>query len=347
MTDTVRWGILAPGAIAGLLARDLALVPDAAITAVASRDRTRAEAFAAAHAPGARAYGDYAALVADPEVDVVYVASPHALHLEQATLALAGGKHVLCEKPLTLDRGTAEALVAVARAHDRFLMEAMWSACHPVWRDLARRLRAGDFGTPRQLAADLSFVADVGPDHRLRNPALGGGALLDIGVYPLTFAHVLLGEALELRATGVLDTRDAAPGVDLDVAIAGRYPGEPEVVAALRTSLTSHSPCTATIATDEGWVEVPTEFHFPSHFTFHPRDPRRGADGGTAEPVRFDPPEPVVGTGYGNEVAHVGDCLRRGLRESPLVPHAQTLTVLGQIDDLRRQLGTHPGLTAG
>ena len=331
--STVRWGIIAPGAIAGLLATDLALGPGAQITAVASRDRARAEAFAATHAPAASPYGDYGLLLADPEVDVVYVASPHALHLEQATLALAAGKHVLCEKPLTLDRPSAEGLLAAAKVHDRFLMEAMWSACHPVWRDLAARLRAGDFGTPRHLAADLSFAAGVGLEHRLRNPALGGGALLDIGIYPLTFAHVMLGEALELRATGVLDPESEGAGVDLDVAIAGRYPGD--VLAELKTSLTSYSPCTATIFTDEGWIEVPGDFHFPSHFTFH----RKASREQPAEPVRFEPPEPVIGVGYGNEVAHVGDCLRQHLRESPLVPHAQTLTILGQIDDLRAQVG--------
>ena len=329
---TVRWGIIAPGAIASVFTRDLAQVPGAEVTAVASRVRERAEAFVEAHELRASAYGDYGAVVADPEVDVVYVASPHALHLEQATLSLAAGKHVLCEKPLTLDRPSAEGLLASARAHDRFLMEAMWSACHPVWRDLAARLRAGDFGAPRHLAADLSFLAGVGREHRLRNPTLGGGALLDIGIYPLTFAQVMLGEALELRATGVLDPESEGAGVDLDVAIAGRYPGD--VLAELRTSLTSYSPCTATIATDEGWIEVPGDFHFPSHFTFH----RKSSRTSPPEPVVFEPPTPIIGVGYGNEVAHVGDCLREGLRESPWVPHEQTLTILGQIDDLRQQV---------
>ncbi|GAB4002463.1 Gfo/Idh/MocA family protein [Nocardioides ultimimeridianus] len=330
-TPPIGWGILAPGRIAAKLARDLALVPDARLVAVGSRDLARARAFTAEHDPEARAYDDYAALVADPAVDVVYVASPHSLHAEHAALALAAGKAVLCEKPLTLDRASAAALIA--SAGDRFLMEAMWSACHPVWRDLAARLRAGDFGTPHHLSADLSFAAGVAPDHRLLNPALGGGALLDIGIYPLTFAHVMLGEADELRATGALD---ASGAVDVDVAVAGRYPGD--VLAELKTSLTSYSPNTAVIGTDQGWIEVPGDFHQPAYFTFH-----RLASRGTPPVVtRFDPPEPVVGLGYGNEVAHVGDCLRQGLTESPWVPHAQTLTILGQIDDLRRQVGAGP-----
>jgi predicted dehydrogenase len=326
---TVRWGVLAPGKIAAKLADDLALVPGAEIVAVGSRDLARAQAFAAEHAPGARAYGDSRAVAEDPDVDVVYVASPHSLHLEQATMALDAGKHVLCEKPMALDRAGAARLVG--SAGDRFLMEAMWSSCHPVWRDLATRLRRGDFGTPRHVAADLSFNAGVTPDHRLLNPALGGGALLDIGIYPLTFAHTMLGPAVELRATGALD---ADGHVDVDVAVAGRYPGE--VLAELKCSLTSYAPNTALVATDQGWIEVPGDFHHPAYFTFH----RLSARGRAPEVTRFDPPVPIVGMGYGNQVAHVGDCVRQGLAESPWVPHEQTLTILGQIDDLRSQVGT-------
>ncbi|GAB2969372.1 Gfo/Idh/MocA family protein [Nocardioides montaniterrae] len=325
--STIKWGILAPGSIAAKLATDLRLVPGAELVAVASRTLARAQAFIDEHSPGAHAYDDYAALVADPGVDVVYVASPHSLHAEHAGLALAAGKAVLCEKPLSLDRASAAALID--RAGDTFLMEAMWAACNPVWRDLAARLRAGDFGTPRQLTADFSFLAAVGPEHRLLNPDLGGGALLDIGIYPLTFAHLMLGEALDLRATGYTATAGA---VDLDVAIAGRYPGD--TVAALRTSLTSYSSNSALIATDQGWITIDGRFHSPTHFTFHKVTYRHDE----AEPIRFEPPTPLIGTGLGNEVAHVGDCLRQGLTESPWVPHAQTLTILGQIDDLKRQL---------
>lgn len=331
---TVRWGVLAPGAIAGLFARDLALVPGAELAAVGSRDLARATAFAQEYGDGGtRAYSSYEEVVADPGVDVVYVASPHSLHLEQATLALEHGKPVLCEKPLTLGRATSEQLVTTARDAGLFLMEAMWMACSPVIRDLADRLRAGDFGTPRHLSADLSFHFVTEPDHRLRNPALGGGALLDVGIYPLTFAHLMLGEALDLRAVAVLDTMPDGvpprPVVDLDVSIAGRYPGD--ALADLSAGFTSHSPITARIRTDEGWIEVPREFHHPTHFAFH----RPGRD-----PVRFDPPEPRIGEGYGNEAVEVARCLADGLLESPLVPHAQTLTIMGQLDRLREQVGS-------
>jgi predicted dehydrogenase len=329
MADTVRWGILATGKIAHTFARDLALVPDAEITAVGSRRPEAARAFAEEHTRGtATAHGSYEALVADPAVDVVYVATPHALHLDNARMAFEAGKHVLCEKPLTLTTADAEELFASAKAHGRFVMEAMWMACHPVIRTVRERLRAGDFGTPRSLRAEIGFRVDAPPEDRMFDPALGGGALLDMGVYPLTFAHLMLGEAEELSAQAGL----AASGIDLDVAIAGRYPGG--ALAALTASMTSWSSQTAAIATGQGRVELPFSFYAPRHATFTPRTPD-----GPGAPMRIDGAERVIGQGYGNEIAHVNDCLRQGLLESPYVPHAQTLTLMRQLDAVREQIG--------
>jgi len=329
MADTVRWGILATGKIAHTFAHDLALVPDAEIVAVGSRRVEAAQAFAHEHTRGsAAAYGSYEELVADPRVDVVYIATPHALHLDNARLAFEAGKHVLCEKPLTLTTADAEELFALARQHGRFAMEAMWMACHPVVRALAERVRAGDFGTPRSLRAELGFRVDAPPEDRMFDPALGGGALLDMGIYPLTFAHLMLGEAEQLTAQAAL----APTGIDLDVAIAGRYPGG--ALAALTASMTSWSSRSAAIATDRGRVEVPFGFHHPRYATFTEHSAQ-----GPAHPQRIEGHEPVIGQGYGNEIAHVGECLRDGLLESPYVPHAQTLTLMRQLDGLREQIG--------
>ena len=194
------------------------------------------------------------------------------------------------------------------------------------------RLRAGDLGTPRHLSAEFHFTAPDDPAHRLLDPALGGGAMHDIGLYPLTFAHLMLGEALELKAVGTV----VNGSVDLDVAISGRYPGD--TYATLTAGLTSQSANRARITTDAGWVEVPGDFHAPAGFTFNALAKR-------GQPVRrvvHEPAEPVIGVGYGNEIAHVHDCLRSGLRESPWVPAAQTLTILGQIEDIRVQVGASP-----
>jgi len=329
-SDPVRWGFLATGSIARTVAADLALLRDARLVAVGARTDASAETFVAEHAPGARAHGSYAALLADPEVEVVYVASPHALHLEHARAALEAGKHVLCEKPLTLDAAQADALVEAARRHDRFLMEAMWTATHPVVRALLDRLRSGDLGAPRHVQAGLGSVVTVDPTHRLLDPALGASALLDLGIYPLTLAHLVLGEPEDLVATASL----APSGIDLDVAVTGRYAGG--ALATLSASMTSWSAGGATIATDRGHVVLPAHFHHPDRALFHPA--------GGAAPEEITGAEPVLGRGYAHELAEVGRCVRAGLRESPLVPHAQTLSLMRQLDDVRRQVGVRlPG----
>ncbi|WP_122818731.1 Gfo/Idh/MocA family protein [Nocardioides pantholopis] len=342
MTDPVRWGVLATGKIAHTFVADLALVPGAELVAVGSRSLESARAFVAEHPDAtstttgtgtATAYASYEELVADPAVEVVYVATPHALHLENARMAFEAGKHVLCEKPLTLSAAAAEEMVALARRHDRFLMEAMWTACHPVVRQLAEDLHAGRFGTPRQLQAELGFRVDAPPEDRLMNPDLGGGALLDMGIYPLTFAHLMLGEAESLRAIATL----APSGIDLDVVIAGAYPGG--ALATMNASMSSWSSRAAAIATDEGRIVISDQFHHPDRAVFLPYGSGTNDTAAPGAEVVVTGREPVLGRGYGNEIAEVDRCVRAGLRESPLVPHEQTLTILRQLDDLRRQVG--------
>lgn len=323
MADVTRWGILATGKIAHTFAEDLAVTPGNELAAVGSRRLESAQAFGERHGAGA-AYGSYEELVADPDVDVIYVATPHALHLDNARLAFEAGKHVLCEKPLALNVAEAEEMVRLARQHDRFLMEAMWMACNPVILRLAEDVRAGRFGVPRQVHAELGFRVDAGPDDRMFNPDLGGGALLDMGIYPLTFAHLMLGPAEELAAAATL----SGAGVDLDVAITGKYAGG--ALATMVASMTSWSSREASIATDLGRVDVPQQFHHPTHAFFTPV-------GG--EPERIEGDGPVVGLGYGNEILEVARCLDAGLRESPLVPLDHTLLLMRQMDDLRRQIG--------
>jgi len=187
----VRWGILATGKIAHAFVQDLAALEDCEAVAVGSRRQESADAFAEAYGITA-AYGDYRALVEDPSVDVVYVASPHSLHREHVELAFAAGKAVLCEKPLTLNAGESELLVAQAREKRLFFMEAMWTRCIPMIRRLQQLAAAGALGELRQVRADLGFLVDKPPTDRMLDPALGAGALLDMGIYPLTFASLFL-----------------------------------------------------------------------------------------------------------------------------------------------------------
>jgi predicted dehydrogenase len=320
----VRWGILATGKIAGGFAENLALLPDAEIAAVAARRLEPAREFAARHGAGT-SYGSYAELVADPDVDVVYVATPHALHHEHVLLALEAGKPVLCEKAFTLNEAQAVELVAAARERGLFLMEAMWMRCHPLVRRLQQLLGTGELGTVRQVRADLGFRVDAPETDRLLDPALGGGALLDMGVYPLTFADLFLGEPERVATAATL----SGSGIDLDVALALGYAGG--AVAALTASMTAPTPRSASIATDRGRIDVPAPFHHPGVATWTPI-------GGTeADAESFS--EDVIGTGLAHEAVEVMRCLRSGETESPLVPLETTVAMMRLLDRVRRDIG--------
>lgn len=210
-------------------------------------------------------------------------------------------------------------------------------ACHPLIVLLRERTVAGDFGTPHQLVANLGFRVDAPPTDRLLAPELGGGVLLDMGVYPLTLAHLFLGEPESVEAVGTLSGPGGDSGVDLDLSVSQRYAGG--AVASLQSSMTSHLPRTAAIGFNEGRLDFPPGFHHPRSVTWTPYDGRRAG-----EPVSIEPPAPVLGSGLGNEAAEVIRCLRAGELESPLVPHAQTLSVMRQMDAIRAKLGVvYPG----
>jgi predicted dehydrogenase len=327
--QTVGWGVLGPGRIARSFAADLLVVPGARLVATGSRDEQRAAAFAAEF--GGRSHGSYEALVADPEVDVVYVATPHVAHAEHTRLALEAGKAVLCEKPMTLDAATTSALFAEAAERGLFLMEAMWMACHPTIRTLLRLLADGEHGTARQVQASIGFVVPGATDGggqtgRLLDPALGGGALLDMGIYPLTFAHLVLGEPEQLTAVAHLSTL----GIDLDVSVAGLHPRG--ATSAVTATLSSQPSVTATVATEKGCFELPRPFYSPSRVRWTSYD-EPGSD------QWIEPDEPVLGLGYGNEILEVQRCLREGAQTSALVPPEQTISVMGQMDRILEMIG--------
>ena len=319
----VRWGILATGKIAGSFARALALLPDAELAAVASRTLSRAEEFATSYGGRGtpRAYGSYAELVTDPEVDVVYVASPHALHHEHTMLAFEAGKPVLCEKALTLTAREAEDLVRVARERGLFFMEAMWMRCNPVIRRVKQLADRGDLGRIQQVRADLGFLVEAPETDRLLAPELGGGALLDMGVYALTFAHLFLGDPEKVEAVAEL----SPGGIDLNLAVSLGWAGG--AVASVSATMTAHSPRTASIATDRGRIDLGEAFHHPTEATW--------TQDGEAHVIR----EEVLGTGLAHEAAEVMRCLRSGEIESPLVPHDDSLAIMRLMDRIRGRIG--------
>jgi predicted dehydrogenase len=301
-------------------------MPDAEVVAVGSRALASAVAFADRFGIE-RAYADWAALAADPDVDVIYVATPHAAHHAPAKLCLAAGRAVLCEKPLTLDRASAQDLVDIARARGTFLMEAMWTRCNPTIRRVATLVADGAIGEVTSVHASFGLAGPFPPEHRLRDPALGGGALLDLGIYPITLAHLLLGRPHTVRAWAALTPE----GVDENTGLLFGYASG--ALASLTCGIAGATPATATIIGRRGRIELPAPFFRPARATLH----RAGA-----EPEVIAAPLP--GHGYVPQAAEVHRCLREGLLESPLVPHAATLEVMGMMDEVRRQTGVvYPG----
>jgi predicted dehydrogenase len=333
----VRWGILATGKIATAFVKNLAVLEECETVAVGARKQDSADAFAREHGI-ARAYGDYRALVEDPEVDVVYVATPHSLHREHVELAFEAGKPVLCEKSITLTAADAEHLVRLAREKNLFLMEAMWMRCIPLVRRLRQVLGSGALGEVRQVRADIGFVVDKPATDRLLDPALGGGALLDMGIYPLTFASLFLGEPSTIASVATLSDG----GVDLDLALSLGY--ESGATAALTATMTAWSPRDATIATDRGRIDIPAPFHHPTTVTWQAFD---GDPDFTGSAVVEELSEDLIGTGLANEALEVVRCLRNGETESPLVPLDDTVAMMRQMDRIRRDIGVRYAADAG
>ncbi|WLQ43396.1 Gfo/Idh/MocA family oxidoreductase [Streptomyces laculatispora] len=324
MSRTVRWGVLATGGIAAAFTADLLTMPDAEVVAVASRTDTSAKAFAERFAIP-RAYGSWAGLVADDEVDVVYVATPHSAHREAATLALEAGKHVLCEKAFTLNESEALDLVKLARDRGLFLMEAMWTYCNPVIRRMTELVRDGAIGEIRTVQADFGFTGDFGAGHRLRDPALGGGALLDLGVYPVSFAQLLLGEPDRVQADALLSPE----GVDLNTGMLLGW--DSGATALLACSIVGHHPTAATVIGTAGRIDFPDSFFYPQRFVLHraDREPEEITSG----------PGPQGLSGMQFEAAEVMRAIRAGETESPLVPLDGSLAVMRTLDAVRERIG--------
>ena len=322
---TVRWGVAGPGAIATSFAQGMTMVDGGAITAVASRSIERADDYADRFGIAAR-YGAYEALAEDPDVDAVYVATPHAYHEANTLLFVEAGKHVLCEKPFALNARQAQRMVDAARAQGVFCMEAMWSRFLPAYRALVDILGEGRIGEPLLVEADFGYRTPVVPDDRHFDLAQGGGALLDLGIYPVQLCTLVLGLPDRVSAEGVIGTT----GVDEQVAAVLHHPGDRlgVVKAALQVSMA----CTARIAGTDGWIQVPAFMHCPEWLEV----------AGAAGPERID--AGYEGEGLRFEVEEVHRCLAEGLTESPVMALDETVAIAGVLDDIRGQIGVvYPG----
>ncbi len=327
---SLRWGVIGTGGIAGRFAADLALMPDADLVAVGSRSAESAAGFGERFSVGRR-HASYTELIADPEVDVVYVATPHPFHAEHALQVIAAGKPVLVEKPFAMDAIEARMIADAARDAGVFCMEAMWTRFLPHMGRLRDLLADGVLGEILALSADQGMRFALDPAHRLFAPELGGGALLDLGIYPFSFASMVLGPPETVRAVAT----PAITKVDRTTSAVLSYSTGAHAV--LTCTSAAATPMRAWVAGSEGRIEIDRPWYQASSFTLTRPD-------GSTE--RFESPAGVVvetplgrAKGMRFEAAEVGRCLRLGLTESPVLPLDETVSIMGTLDEVRDQIG--------
>lgn len=326
---TIRWGILACGRIAKKFAADLKYVEGAELVAVASRDLEKAKAFAAEF-PAKHVLGSYQELVQLEDVDVIYVASPHSHHYEHTLLCLNHGKAVLCEKAFAINANQADEMIALARSKNVFLMEALWTRFLPHYLKLRSMIEEGQLGEVKGVLANFGFKPMAPVPQRLFDPALGGGALLDIGIYPVFLAQSILGVPDEINA----HMNPASTGVDEQCAIQFKYKDGRS--ASLFSTLASNLETDADIFGTSGRVRLTSRFYEPSAtIQYYPGH----VDSRTLVAI-----ERGAGFGYHYEATHVGECLRNGLSESPVWSLSDTLQLMQTMDGVRAQMGLRYGV---
>lgn len=316
-----RWGILGPGRIAHKFVQDLRTLPDAQLYAVASSDQQRADAFAQEYEIP-HAFGTYEALLSLPDLDVVYVATPHVKHYENVMMLLNGGVHVLGEKPFAMNGEQVREMVTTARTKGVFLMEALWSRFMPGIQHALKLAQSGAVGKIISVKADFGFKAPFVPENRLFNKKLGGGLLLDIGIYPLFLSYLILGNPTKVKALASFGTT----AVDEQCAMALSYEGGQ--VALLDSTLQAKTDCLGIIQGETGQIRIHGRFHETMAVTLQPED-------GASNTVTFDRQT----HGYDYEAQHVMDCLARGRTESPLWSLDDSLNLINLLDAVRAEAG--------
>lgn len=321
MHKTYRWGIIGPGRIARKFSEALQLTENAELGAVASRDVSRAKQFAEASGCG-QVYDNYEALIHDPQIDIIYIATPHAFHCGQAILCLQNKKPVLCEKPMALNAAQVEKMITASKDNHCFLMEALWTRFLPWMQAVTDIIEGGKIGEVKYVRADFGFKAEYNPAGRLFDTKLGGGSLLDIGIYPLFLCQQLLGKPKHIAATGNIDKG----GADISCNAALQYDnGGAGIITSM---LDCDTPQTAEIAGTEGMIRIPSRWHRINEFEWR----RAGEDW---QQVILPP----ITNGFEFQIAEVVRCLDEGLIESPLLPHSFSLQLSETMDEIRKQIG--------
>ena len=326
MSEKLRWGIIGTGLIADLFVTDL-LANGFTVSAVGSRTEGSAAAFAERFGIPT-AHASYEALVADPEVDVVYVATPHPYHVANATIALEAGKHVLVEKPFTLNATEAASIVDLAEKNNLVVLEAMWTRFLPHMIRLRELIAEGVIGDVRTVIADHNQNLPSDPKHRLQDPHLGGGALLDLGIYPISFAWDMLGAPSSVSAIAA----KTPTGVDRQTAVVLGYADGQQ--ALIHTALDTAGPNAASVIGTKGWVAIDRVFYEPTAFTVY------DLDGAIVE--RYE--SSVSDRGMQYQAAELERIVAAGLLAGDMLPPRETVGIMTTLDEIRAQIGlVYPG----
>jgi predicted dehydrogenase len=316
----IKWGIIGCGNIANKFASDLSLIKEADLVAVASRSSEKAESFKIKHKAKC-AYGNYDLLLKDADIDIVYIATPHISHAELSIQAMRHGKHVLCEKPLALNFEEANAIIKTARQHNCFFMEALWTRFNPSLIAIKKIIDNGEIGDIKYINADFAFKSTKSLTSRVMNLKLGGGAILDIGLYPAFLAYVFLGMPKSIVAKS---TFHETTHCDIQSSMIFDYS---KAQALLYCGFTSRSDRKATISGTEGQIHIDYPWHHTQGFTLISNNKEQ----------KFN--LPTIGIGYSHEIIECHDCINKNKIESLLWSHQNSLELISILDKVRKQVG--------
>lgn len=317
-----NWAILGCGHIAHKFAEDLSATEGATLYAVGSRSLKKAENFKQLH-HAHKAYATYEELVKDPEVAIVYIATPHVFHKEVTLLCLEHGKAVLCEKPFAMNRKEVEDMIAFAKAKQTFLMEALWTYFLPHYQFALQTVHAGELGAIKSVKADFGIDVPKDPTHRLYNKNLGGGSLLDVGIYPVFAAMTLLGNPDKIEAKATLDTN----GIDLNCEMDLTYPNQ--VKAHLFSAIDTQTDTTCHIELEKGTIHIHSRFHDPYGIAITITKNDR------TETIDF----PTNVHGYHHEILHCQQMLAQGRKESDIMTFEKSIQLITLLDTIRKEIG--------
>lgn len=320
-TKKIKWGIIGLGNIAHQFAKDLMLVEDAELVAVASRNLNKAAAFAKTY-DCKKAYDSYDAIMNDAEVDILYIATPHNSHAALTIKALQHNKHVLCEKPIALNYEDALQMIKASKESNQFFMEAFWTRFNPSFREAFSKIKNGAIGEVKYVNADFAFTAEQlgGDGNRKTDITLGGGALLDIGVYPLFLSYMLLGIPAEILAKSIFHKT----GADLQTSMILQYDNSQAI---LHCSFVSKSNMTATINGTLGTINLNALWHEAQSYTL------------TVNNEEEEFPLPTKGKGFTYEIEECHQCIKENRIESELWSHQNSLELIKMVDEVRNQIG--------